>query len=223
MTRTKICDRKLPNYTQGEEIFNTISHGAGALFGVFALVTCILVPASKGNVWGVVSGAIYGASLVLLYTMSSVYHGLPRNTGKKIMQIIDHCTIYFLIGGTYTPILLCSIRLVSPGWAWTLFGIVWGCAAVAAVFTAIDLKKYNVLSMICYIAMGWCIVIAAKTAIEAMSREALLWTLYGGIAYTIGAIVYGIGSKVKYMHSVFHIFCLAGSVMQYIAIVIYIF
>ncbi len=222
MTRTKICDRKLPDYTVGEEIFNALSHAAGAIFGVFALVACILIPASKSNVWGIVSGAIYGASLVVLYSMSGIYHALPRNTGKKIMQIIDHCTIYFLIGGTYTPILLCSIRLVSPVWAWILFGIVWGCAAVAAVFTAIDLKKYNVLSMICYIGMGWCIIIAAKTAIQAMSTPAVLWTLFGGIAYTLGAVLYGLGVKHRYMHSVFHLFCLAGSVMQYIAIAGYI-
>ncbi len=222
MTRTKICDRKLPDYTSGEELFNSLSHAVGAVFGVFALITCIIVPASKGNVWGIVGGAIYGISLVLLYTMSSVYHGLPRNTGKKIMQIIDHCTIYFLIGGTYTPILFCAVRPVSPGWAWSIFGIVWGCAVIGAVFTAIDLKKYNVLSMICYLGMGWCIVIAAKTAMEAMGPDAFFWILMGGVAYTVGAGVYGLGVKLRYMHSLFHVFCLAGSIMQYVAIIGYI-
>ncbi len=222
MTRTKICDRKLPDYTSGEEIFNSVSHAVGAVFGVFALITCIIVPASKGDVWGVVSGAIYGAALVLLYTMSSVYHGLPRNTGKKIMQIVDHCTIYFLIGGTYTPILFCAVRPVSPGWAWSIFGIVWGCAVIGAIFTAIDLKKYNVLSMICYLGMGWCIIIAAKTAMEAMGPDAFFWILMGGVAYTVGAGVYGLGVKLRYMHSLFHVFCLAGSIMQYVAIIGYI-
>ncbi len=222
MTRTKICDRVLPDYTVGEEIFNTLSHAAGAIFGVFALITCVLVPASRGNIWGVVGGAIYGVSLVLLYTMSSVYHGLPKSTGKKVMQVFDHCTIYFLIGGTYTPIIFCAFRPCSPIWAWTLFGIVWGCAIIGTVFTAIDLKKYSALSMVCYIGMGWSIVIAAKTAMQAMSTEALLWIFLGGVAYTAGAVLYGLGVKHRYMHSMFHLFCLAGSVMHYIAIVGYI-
>lgn len=222
MKRTKLCDRVLPDYTRGEEIFNSVSHIVGGGFGVIALVTCVIVAALKGDVWGVVGSAIYGASLIALYTMSSVYHALPKNTGKKVMQILDHCTIYFLIGGTYTPIVLGPIRELSPGWGWTIFGIVWGCAALGAVFTAIDLKKYAVLSMICYLGMGWCIVIAAKITVEALSLPALLWILAGGIAYTIGAVLYGIGSKRRYMHSVFHIFVLLGSIAQYFGIIFYI-
>ena len=222
MKRTKLCDRVLPNYTRGEEIFNSVSHMVGGGFGVVALVTCVIVAALKGNVWGVVGSAIYGASLIALYTMSSVYHALPKNTGKKVMQVMDHCTIYFLIGGTYTPIVLGPIRALSPGWGWTIFGIVWGCAALGAVFTAIDLKKYAVLSMICYLGMGWSIVIAAKITIEALSLHALLWILVGGIAYTVGAVLYGLGSKRRYMHSVFHIFVLLGSITQYFGIIFYI-
>lgn len=222
MKRTKLCDRVLPDYTRGEEIFNSVSHMVGGGFGVVALVTCVIVSALKGDVWGVVGSAIYGASLIALYTMSSVYHALPKNTGKKVMQIMDHCTIYFLIGGTYTPIVLGPIRELSPGWGWTIFGIVWGSAALGAVFTAIDLKKYAVLSMICYLGMGWCIVIAAKITIEALSLPALLWILAGGIAYTIGAVLYGLGSKRRYMHSVFHIFVLLGSLAQYFGIIFYI-
>lgn len=222
MKRTKLCDRVLPDYTRGEEIFNSVSHIVGGGFGVVALVTCVIVAALKGNIWGVVGSSIYGASLIALYTMSSVYHALPKNTGKKVMQILDHCTIYFLIGGTYTPIVLGPIRELSPGWGWTIFGIVWGCAALGAVFTAIDLKKYAVLSMICYLGMGWCIVIAAKITIEALTLPALLWILAGGIAYTIGAVLYGIGSRHRYMHSVFHIFVLLGSIAQYFGIIFYI-
>lgn len=222
MTRTKLCDRKLPTYTFGEELFNSISHIAGAVFGIFALISCIAVSTAHHNVWGIVSSAIYGASLIILYTMSSIYHGLPRNTGKKVMQILDHCTIYFLIGGTYTPIVLCAIREVSSAWAWTIFGIVWGCAVFGSVFTAIDLRKYRVLSMICYLGMGWCVIIAAKPTIAAVHQMGLFWLLMGGIAYTVGAILYGLGKKIKYMHSVFHLFVLAGSVMQYISIIGYI-
>lgn len=222
MTRTKLRDRQLPDYTRGEEIFNFVSHIVGGAFGIIALISCVLVSAFKGNVWGVVGSAIYGAALVLLYSVSSVYHALNNNMGKKVMQVIDHCTIYFLIGGTYTPILFCSIRLVSPAWAWTIFGLVWGCAAMAAVFTAIDLKKYAKLSMICYIGMGWCIVLAAKVTIEALHPAGLLWLLAGGISYTVGAVLYGLGKRHRYMHSVFHLFVVAGSVMQYICIILYV-
>lgn len=220
--RTKLCDRVLPNYTKAEEIFNMVSHIVGAVFGVVALVVCVVVSAMHRDTWAVVGSAIYGASLVLLYTMSSVYHGLNDGMGKKVMQVMDHCTIYFLIGGTYTPILLCSIREVSPGWAWTLFGIVWGFAALATVFTAIDLKKYSKLSMACYIGMGWCIVIAAKTAIEAIAFEGLMWLLLGGVAYTVGAGLYAVGKKRKFFHSIFHIFCVLGSFMHFMCILLYI-
>lgn len=222
MKRTKLRDRILPNYTRGEERFNTISHIVGGGFGVIALVACVLRAALRGNPWGVVGSAIYGASMILLYTVSSVYHGLHHPMAKKVMQIIDHCTIYLLIGGTYTPILLCSIRPVSPGWGWTLFGIVWGLAAMAATFTAIDLKKYAVLSMCCYIGMGWCIVIAADTAIKAIPIGGLLWLLAGGISYTVGAILYGLGKKHRYMHSVFHLFVVLGSILQCVCILFYV-
>ncbi len=222
--RTKLRDRILPDYTKGEEIFNMVSHIVGGALGIAALVLCVVKSAMKGDTWGVVSSSIYGSSLILLYTMSSVYHGLHKNMGKKVMQVIDHCTIYFLIGGTYTPIVLAGIRRTHPGWAWTIFGIVWGLSIAAAVFTAIDHNKYQKLSMICYIAIGWCIVIAAKPTIEAIGWAAILWILGGGVAYTIGAVLYSIGKKKgrRYMHSVFHLFVLAGSVLQFFAIYFYV-
>ena len=221
MNRTKLADRKLPFYTIGEERMNMISHIVGGGLGVVALVLCVIFSALHGNAWGVVGSAIYGASLILLYTTSSVYHGLRPGMGKKVMQVLDHCTIYFLIGGTYTPILFCSIRPVSKIWAWVLFGIVWGLAAMAATLTAIDLKKYSKLSMICYIGMGWSILLAAKTALEAIPLAGLLWCLAGGISYTIGAILYGIGKKHRYMHSVFHLFVVAGSILHALCILLY--
>jgi len=222
LTRTKLIDRKLPDYTRGEEIFNMVSHIVGGSLGVAALVLTVVFSAIHHDAWAVVGSAIYGSSLIALYTVSSIYHGLHPGTAKKVMQVIDHCTIYFLIGGTYTPVLLTAIRTVSPGWAWTLFGIVWGLAALAAVFTAIDLKKYAVFSMICYIGMGWCIVIAAKTAIAAIPLPGLFFLLSGGIAYTIGAVLYGFGRKHRYMHSVFHLFVILGSVLQFFCILFYV-
>ncbi len=222
MTRTRLSDRQLPDYTRGEEIFNMVSHIVGGGFGVIALLACLAMAILHRDVWGIVSAAIYGGSMITLYTMSSIYHGLHAPMAKKVMQVLDHCTIYFLIGGTYTPILLCCIRPAHPVCAWVLFGIVWGLAAMATTFTAIDLKKYSILSMICYIGMGWCIVLAAKVAIETIPLPGLLWLLAGGIAYTVGAALYGLGKKHRYMHSVFHLFVVAGSILQFVCIVRYI-
>lgn len=199
-----------------------VSHIVGGGFGVIALLACLAVAILHRDVWGIVSASIYGGSMIALYTMSSIYHGLHAPMAKKVMQVLDHCTIYFLIGGTYTPILFCCIRPSHPAWAWVLFGIVWGLAAMATVFTAIDLKKYNVLSMICYIGMGWCIVLAAKVAIETIPLPGLLWLLAGGIAYTVGTVLYGLGKKHRYMHSIFHLFVVAGSILQFVCIVGYI-
>lgn len=221
MNRTKLRDRQLPDYTRGEEIFNMVSHIVGGAFGVIALITCVIVSAFHANVWGVVSSIIYGASLIALYTMSSVYHGLRPNMGKKVMQVLDHCTIYFLIAGTYTPVALCAIRPQFPVWGWLIFGIVWGVSAVAVVFTAIDLKKYAKLSMICYIGLGWCVVLALKPTIQSVPMGGLMWLLAGGIAYTVGAVLYGMGRKHRYMHSIFHLFVLLGSILQFVAIVGY--
>lgn len=222
MTRTKLCDRVLPDYTKGEELCNTLSHTAGAIFGIVAFITCLLASIRKCSIWGIISSIIYGASLILLYTMSSVYHGLPKGMAKKVLQVIDHCTIYLLIAGTYTPVMLCAVRPISPLWAWVILGAVWGCALIAAIFTAIDLKKYAAFSMICYIGMGWCVVLALKPTIQALSVSGMLWLLFGGISYTVGAILYGLGKKHRYMHSIFHIFVVAGSVLHYIAIFFYV-
>ena len=222
MIRTKLCDRVLPDYTKGEEIFNTLSHFAGAVFGIVALLTCLMASIAQQSTWGIISSIIYGTSLILLYSMSSIYHGLPKGMAKKILQVIDHCTIYLLIAGTYTPVMLCAVRPVSAVWAWTIMGIVWGCAFIATIFTAIDLKKYASFSMVCYIGMGWCVVLAIKPTMQAVPLAGLLWLLLGGISYTVGAILYGLGKKHRYMHSTFHVFVVAGSVLQYISILFYI-
>lgn len=223
--RIRLQDRVLPDYTRGEEIFNMVTHIAGGGLGVVILVLCVVFSAIHGDPWAVVGSAIYGTSMICLYTMSSVYHGLNAEkaaTSKKVMQILDHCTIYFLIAGTYTPILFTAIREESPLWCWILFGIVWGCAALAATLTAIDLKKYSVFSMICYLAMGWCIILALETALSAIPLPGLLWILAGGIAYTVGAIFFGLGKKILYMHSVFHIFVVFGSLFQFFGIFFYV-
>ena len=222
MTRTKLCDRKLPTYTIGEERFNMISHIVGGGFGVIALTLSVIFAALSGDPYAVVGCSVYGATMVILYTFSSIYHGLKPPFAKKVMQVLDHCAIYFLIAGTYTPILLTAIRKVSPVTAWTLFGLVWGLAALATTLTAIDLKKYSVFSMVCYIFMGWCILLAPKITLQAIPLPGFLYLLAGGIVYSIGAVLYGLGKTKKYMHAVFHLFVVAGSVLQFLCIYFYI-
>lgn len=222
MTRTALKNRALPDYTKGEEVFNMVTHIVGGAFGIIALVFGVILSARTGDPWKITSVSVYGITLVTMYTVSSVYHGLNINTAKKVMQVIDHCDIYFLIAGTYTPILLCSIRPDNPAIAWTIFGVEWGLTALAATLNAIDLKKFSKLSMTCYIGMGWCIVAVLKPTIEYLTVVGFWWLLWGGIAYTIGAVLYGVGKKIHYMHSVFHIFVVIGSVLQYIAIITYV-
>ena len=220
--KIKFQDRALPDYTRGEEIFNMLSHALGAGFGIVALVLTVVASALAGNPWSVVASAIYGSTMILLYTVSSVYHGLRPNMGKRVMQVIDHCTIYLLIAGTYTPVALGAIRTYSMTWCWVLFGVVWGCAALGAVFTAIDMKRFEKLAMILYLGMGWCIVMAAKPAMASIPTPGLLWILAGGVAYTVGAVLYGLGKRHRYMHSVFHVFVVAGSILQFFGIFFYV-
>ncbi len=221
MKRTKLRDRVLPDYTRGEELMNTITHIVGGVLAVAALVLCVVFAAQRRNVYGIVSSAVYGASMIALYTVSSVYHGLPVGMGKKVMQVVDHCTIYSLIAGTYTVVSLSAIRPVYPNIGWGLFFFEWAMAIVATVLTAIDLKKFNVLSMICYIGLGWAILPFMGKTLEVLTLPGFLLLLLGGIAYTVGAVLYGIGSKKRWMHSVFHIFVVLGSVLQFFAVLLY--
>lgn len=224
MKRTKLVDRKLPGYTKGEEIFNMVSHIVGGGFGVIALASCVIYAFLFSDVYGIVGSFIYGISMIMLYTMSSIYHGLHIGTAKKVFQVIDHCTIFILIAGTYTPIVLCSIRSVNAPLGWGIFGFVWGVSILGIVLNAIDLKKYATFSMICYIGLGWCIVFGGKAALTAIPFGGMMYILAGGIAYTVGAVFYGVAAKKKwkYIHSVFHLFVVLGSILQYIAIIFYI-
>ena len=220
--RTKLSDRDLPDYTRGEEIFNMVTHIIGAAISVAILVLCVVFSAIHHDPWAVVGSAIYGATLIIMFTVSSVYHGLHYNKGKKVMQVIDHCDIYFLIAGTYTPILFAGIRPEHPWVCWIIFGIEWGLAVLAAVFNAIDLKKYEKFSMFCYLGMGWAIIVAIKPTLEALTLGGFLWVLLGGIAYTIGAVLYNRGKTKRYMHSVFHIFVVIAAVLQFFGIFFYV-
>ncbi len=222
MPRTKLRDRVLPGYTRLEEWFNSISHIVGGAFGIIVLVMCLLISCYKGDGWGIAGSIVYGISTIVLYTISSIYHALKPEMAKKVMQIIDHCAVYLLIAGTYTPILLVGLRKENAVLAWVLFGFEWGMAALCVVLNAVDLKKYRVFSMIIYIIMGWCIIVAIKPIIRVMSVPGFLLLLAGGISFTIGAVLYGLGKRKRYMHSVFHLFVLMGSILQFVSIAVYI-
>ncbi len=218
MKRIKLSDRKLPNYTKGEEIFNMVTHIVGGGLGVVALCLCVIIAAVHKNTAGVLCGIVFGVSMISLYTMSSIYHGLRPGTAKKVFQVLDHCTIYFLISGTYTPLLICSIRHINPWACWLTFGAVWALTALAITLTAIDLEKYKVFSMICYIGMGWCIIFSIKITFSALGLLSFWLLLAGGIFYTIGAVLFKAGSHVRYFHSIFHIFVLLGSICHILCI-----
>jgi hemolysin III len=215
MKRTKLRDRILPVYSVGEEITNTLTHILGGLLGIAALVLCVRRAAAWYGAAEVVGAAVYGICLVLLYTMSSVYHGLRPGTAKKVMQILDHCAIYFLIAGSYTVVCLGAIRRASPALGWGILTLEWVLCLIATVLTAIDLKRYKIFSMICYIGMGWTIIPMAPRLFTIMTPVGFWLLLAGGISYTIGAVLFGM--KRKWMHSVFHVFVVAGSVLQFFA------
>ena len=223
MTRTCLKERSLPLYTKGEEIFNMVTHIVGGAIGIAALALCVVLSALRGSVAGVITGAVFGASMILLYTMSSIYHGLPVNTAKKVFQIMDHCTIYFLIAGTYTPILVCGMAPCYPWEAWITFGVIWALTVLAMVLTAIDIAKYKVFSMICYIGIGWAILPTVTKAIEILTLAGFSLVLGGGILYTVGAVFFKIGKKKKYFHSIFHILTLLGSICHILAILFFVF
>lgn len=215
-----LLDRiKIPKYSLGEEITNAILHGIGALLSIAALVLCVVFSAIHGNAYAVVSSCIYGSTLIILYTMSCLYHSLKINKAKKVFRIIDHCSIFLLIAGTYTPYTLVSLNGLI---GWIMFSVVWCSAILGIVLNAIDLNKYKKLSMVLYIAMGWVIIFTFKPLLNVLEMGGIYLLLAGGIIYTIGAIFYGIGKKHKYMHSVFHFFVLAGSILHFFSILLYV-
>lgn len=220
--RTKLNDRQLPNYSVGEERFNYISHTVGGVIGIAALVLCVAISSWKHNNIGIVTSIVYGMTMILLYCMSSIYHGLKDSLAKRVFQVLDHCAIYILIAGTYTPITLCAIRLVDPVVGWGVFIIEWFMAIIAIIFNAIDLKKYSVFSMICNLVMGWGIIVVFPIVIKALTWDGFMYILSGGIFYTIGAILYGMGKNKSYMHCIFHVFVLLGSVSHLLGIMFYV-
>lgn len=203
-------------YSLGEEIFNSVSHGVGGGLAVAGTAVLIVLAAVYSDAWAVVSCAIYGGSLIVLYTMSTLYHAITNRKAKSFFRVMDHDTIFFLIAGTYTPITLVPLR---GALGWTLFGIVWGAAILGIVMNSIDLEKFRKPSIVCYVAMGWVVIIAIKPMLERCSPLSLWFLLIGGVCYTGGIIFYALKSK-KYFHSIWHIFTVGGSVFHYFSILL---
>lgn len=209
----------IPKYTLGEELINSISHGIGAVLGIAALVLCIVKSCNPLDGYKLASSIVFGLTFTLLYLMSCLYHALAVNRAKRVFRVIDHCTIFLLIAGTYTPYTLVTLQGVT---GWILFGVVWGVGILGIVLNAVNLKKYAKLSVICYIGLGWVVIFAIKPLIDSLPHNGLMILLAGGIAYTLGAVLYAIGAKKPYFHSIFHFFCIIGTVLHFLSIYFYV-
>ena len=210
----------VPKYNLCEELINSISHGLGVILGIVALVLTIVQSAKNHSTIGVVSSCIYGSTMIIMYLNSCLYHAFsPRIKAKKVFRILDHCDIYLFIAGCYTPYCLCLIGGIK---GWIIFSIIWLSAIVGVLLNAIDLEKFQIPSVILYLVMGWMIIFSYNSIEEVLALPGLILLITGGVAYTIGAILYGIGSKKRYFHSVFHFFVLAGSILQFLSILIYV-
>ena len=216
MPRTKLADRKLPDYTRGEEIANMTTHIVGGAFGVIALVLCIVFAALRRNYWGLGSGIAYGLLMIYLYTISSVYHGLKPEKAKKVMQVLDHCSIFAMILGSYLPILFTGVRRQSIVIFLIVSALLVVGVSVCVVFTAIDFHKYRYISMTGYFVIGWAALIILYPLYKEYGIEMLIWLISGGVAYTLGIIFFAI--RKRYFHSIFHLFILLGSALQFVAI-----
>jgi hemolysin III len=213
MKRTKLADREMPDYSQGEELSNVVTHIAGAVLGLVALIWCLILATTAIEI---VTSIVFSISMILLYTISGIYHGLTDSYAKRVFQVLDHCTIYLFIAATYTIVMLVSVRPENAAIAWVVFAIEWVMAAIAMTLTAIDLKRYQ------YLVLGWAGVIAVVPAVRALGAGGSVLFLAGGISYTVGSALYVIGKKKQYFHSVFHVFILLGSLLHLFAIVFYV-
>lgn len=205
-------------YTVGEEIANSLTHGAGVVLAVTALAVMMAFASLRGDAWHVVSCAIFGATLIITYTASTLYHSIPIPRAKDVLRILDHAAIFLLIAGTYTPFLLVSLR--GP-WGWSLFALIWSIAILGVVLKFMLKTRGHNLMVGLYVAMGWVIVVAINPLLETVGRNGLLWLLAGGIAYT-GGVAFYLWQRLPYHHAIWHCFVLAGSAFHFFAIFFYV-
>ena len=207
-----------PKQSLGEEIANSITHGIGAALGTAALTILVVFAALKGDAWRVVSFSIYGASLVILYTSSTLYHAITHEGIKRYFRIMDLSAIFLLIAGTYTPITLLPLR--GTGWGWTMFGLIWGMALMGILLKTFFYGRFEKLSIVFYVLMGWLVIIAIKPMLTNLPTGLLIWILFGGLSYTIG-IIFLAWTKFPYSHTVWHLFVLGGSISHFFGILFY--
>ena len=219
--RTPLKDRPFPDYSRKEEFWNSASHAIGVVFAIVMLVMAVTAPKSQNSFTALSCSIVYGGCLIITFLMSSIYHGLPKGMPKQVMRVIDHCDIFFTIAGTYTPMMLIGVLPINPTMAWSIFIVEWVFAVIGVTLNAIDLKKYATFSMICYLAMGWCVIISLRNTILALTWTGFAYILGGGVAYTIGAVLYLIGKKKPYRHFVFHVFVLLAAIIQFAGIYLY--
>ena len=201
-----------------EEVANSVTHGLGLLASIVGAVVLVSLAAQRGEGWHVVSAAVYGATLVSLYAASTLYHALKGTKARDVLRLLDHCAIYLLIAGTYTPITLVSLR---GGWGWALFGAVWALAVAGIFFKVFATGRFGYLSTVAYVLMGWICIIALKPILLLLSPGAIALLLAGGVAYTAGTLFYA-WERVPYSHAVWHLFVIAGSICHYLAIALYV-
>ncbi len=206
------------SYPFGEEFVNVLSHGIGFLLSVAALSLMVVFASIDGNARHIVGAAIFGASLVILYLASTLFHGVQKPEWRKRLNVFDHAAIYLLIAGTYTPFLLVTLNGV---WGWSLFGIIWGLALAGIVFKIFYTGRFTAISTAVYVLMGWLIVIAIVPLVENLSTMGLVWLLVGGISYSVGAIFYML-DRLPFNHAIFHFFVLGGSVCHFFAVFLYV-
>jgi hemolysin III len=205
-------------YTLGEEVAHALTHGLGVVLAIVGLTVLVARAAVYGTTWHVAGSAVFGATLVIMYTASTLFHSIPLPRIKHILRVIDHSSIYLLIAGTYTPFTL--VTLHGP-WGWSLFALTWGLALAGVVFKIFSTGRYEKLSLFIYLAMGWCIVLAVKPLMHALPVGGLVLMLLGGLAYT-GGVVFYVWERLRYHHAIWHVFVLAGSVLQYFAVLFYV-
>ncbi len=201
-----------------EEVANSLSHGMALLAAAAALPVLVVHAAGQGGTADVIGASVFGASVVLLYLISTIYHALPAGAAKRLFLILDHSAIYLLIAGTYTPF---ALGVLGGAWGWSLFGVIWGLALSGIVFKGVFGTRYPVLSTALYLLMGWLVLIAAKTLLEIIPTAGLLWLLAGGIAYTLGVVFFALDDRVRFAHFVWHLFVIAGTACHFVAVLRY--
>ncbi|MBC8212160.1 MAG: hemolysin III family protein [Gammaproteobacteria bacterium] len=213
-----MSEPSISRYSAAEEIAHTLTHGLGVLLSIVGFAVMLAFASQNGNVWHIVSVSIFGSALVILYSASSLYHGIRNPRAKQVLQQVDHAAIYLLIAGTYTPFLLVSLRGV---WGWSLFAVIWSIAIAGMALEFIDAQRFKKLSLWLYLGLGWIVLVAIKPMLSQVESGGLILLLLGGLSYSLGVIFY-VRKKMTYHHAIWHLFVLAGSAFHFFSVFLYV-